>query len=60
MVVIKTPVELARTVRRVASEMRSHQAEAVSDLNQAAGILESMADAQSVVELAKNILEEPL
>jgi hypothetical protein len=60
MIVIKTPAELARTVRRVAREMRSHQCEAISDLNQAAGILERLADAQTATELSNNILEEPL
>jgi hypothetical protein len=60
MIVLKSPAELARTVRRVAREMRSHQFETISDLNQAAGILEGLADAQATTELSKNILEEPL
>lgn len=60
MVVIKSSAELAHTVRRVAREMRSHQFETISDLNQAAGILERLADTQATADQSNNITEEPL
>lgn len=61
MVILKSSAELARTIRRVAREMRSHQFETISDLNQAANILETLPDGQvTAAEQSKNILEEPL
>jgi hypothetical protein len=60
MIVIEPPAELARTVRRVAREQKSYRPETISDLNQAAGILERLADAQTTTELSNDILEDPL
>jgi hypothetical protein len=43
MYIIKDIAELAKTVRRVAREQKSYRPETISDLNQAAEILEKIA-----------------
>jgi hypothetical protein len=62
MIVIKSTAKYAVTVRRVASEQPSYRADTRSDLNEAAGILERVAQLEAnppmIVEEGLNILED--
>lgn len=42
MIILRTPAELAATVRQVAATLPSHRHAEASDLNQAAGMLEAI------------------
>jgi hypothetical protein len=43
-IVLKDTEELARTVRRVARELKSHRHADITDLNEVAGMLDKIAD----------------
>jgi hypothetical protein len=62
MLVIKSAEELAATVRRVAREQKSYRPETISDLHQAATLLEGIAEKESMAEAdregALNVLED--
>jgi hypothetical protein len=61
MIVIKSTEELAATVRKVARQLNSYQFDIISDLQQAATVLEGLADSQPKGEAHQeamlNILE---
>jgi hypothetical protein len=63
MIVLKSAEELAATVRRVAREQKSYRPETISDLHQAATLLEEIAEIESRAEVdreaALNVLEDP-
>lgn len=62
MIVIKSIEELAATVRRVAREQKSYRQETISDLHEAAAVLEILAErdkkAKAASEAAQTFLEE--
>ena len=62
MIAIKSTAEYAATVRRVATEQPSYEADTRSDLNEAAGILERVAYLEAnppmTAEEGLNILED--
>jgi hypothetical protein len=64
MIVIKSAEELAAIVRKVARQLGSYQYDIISDLHQAATVLEGLADSQPKAETDReamlNILEDGL
>jgi hypothetical protein len=64
MIIIKSTGELAAMVRKVARQLESYQFDNITDLRQAATVLEGLADCQPKAEADReamlNILEDAL